>query len=57
MSKRVLIIGGSPRKAGNSNLLCDQFMKGVVYGVGAWEAGEVTGTRAMQDAYEMGRAL
>ena len=28
MSKRVLILSGSPRKAGNSNVLCDQFMKG-----------------------------
>ena len=28
MSKRVLILSGSPRKAGNSNALCDQFMKG-----------------------------
>lgn len=28
MSKRVLILSGSPRKAGNSSVLCDQFMKG-----------------------------
>lgn len=28
MSKRVLILSGSPRKTGNSNVLCDQFMKG-----------------------------
>ena len=28
MSKRVLILSGSPRKGGNSDLLCDRFMKG-----------------------------
>ena len=28
MSKQVLILSGSPRKAGNSDVLCDQFMKG-----------------------------
>ena len=28
MSKKVLIISGSPRKGGNSDLLCDEFMRG-----------------------------
>lgn len=28
MSKQVLILSGSPRKGGNSDILCDQFMKG-----------------------------
>lgn len=28
MSKRVLILSGSPRKGGNSDLLCDEFAKG-----------------------------
>jgi multimeric flavodoxin WrbA len=28
MSKNILIISGSPRKHGNSDLLCDQFLKG-----------------------------
>lgn len=28
MSKKVLILSGSPRKGGNSDLLCDQFAKG-----------------------------
>lgn len=28
MTKRVLILSGSPRKGGNSDTLCDQFMKG-----------------------------
>lgn len=28
MSKKVLIFSGSPRKGGNSDLLCDEFMRG-----------------------------
>ena len=28
MSKKVLILSGSPRKGGNSDVLCDAFMKG-----------------------------
>lgn len=28
MSKRVLVLSGSPRKGGNSDLLCDQFILG-----------------------------
>lgn len=28
MAKKVLILSGSPRKGGNSDLLCDQFAKG-----------------------------
>lgn len=36
MSKRVLILSGSPRRGGNSNLLCDALMQG------AQEAGHET---------------
>lgn len=28
MSRKVLILSGSPRKEGNSDLLCDEFAKG-----------------------------
>ena len=28
MRKAVLILSGSPRKGGNSNLLCDEFLRG-----------------------------
>ena len=28
MSKQVLILSGSPRKGGNSDLLCDEFLRG-----------------------------
>lgn len=30
MSKNVLILSGSPRKGGNSDILCDEFMKGAL---------------------------
>ena len=30
MSKRVLILSGSPRIGGNSDILCDEFMKGAI---------------------------
>ncbi|MGN0542085.1 MAG: flavodoxin family protein [Acutalibacteraceae bacterium] len=30
MSKKVLILSGSPRKGGNSDILCDEFMKGAI---------------------------
>lgn len=30
MEKKVLILSGSPRKGGNSDLLCDEFMRGAV---------------------------
>ena len=36
MSKKVLILSGSPRKGGNSDLLCDEFLRG------AAEAGHET---------------
>ena len=28
MSKKVLVISSSPRKGGNSDILCDEFIKG-----------------------------
>ncbi len=28
--KNVLILSGSPRKGGNSDLLCDEFMRGAI---------------------------
>ena len=35
MAKKILILSGSPRKQGNSDLLCDEFMRG------ALEAGHI----------------
>ena len=60
MNKKVLLLSASFRKHGNSDLLCDEFArgakeKGVVYGVGAWKAGEIKNSPAMQEAYEMGK--
>lgn len=40
MNKKVLILPGSPRKGGNSDILCDEFLRG---------------TPAMAQAYEMGK--
>ena len=30
MKKKVLILSSSPRKGGNSDLLCDEFMRGAI---------------------------
>lgn len=30
MRKKILILSGSPRKGGNSDLLCDEFMRGAI---------------------------
>ena len=32
MAKRVLILSSSPRRGGNSDTLCDEFMRGAVEG-------------------------
>lgn len=29
--------------------------KGIIYGVGAWQKGDIVGTKAMKEAYEMGK--
>lgn len=29
--------------------------KGIIYGVGAWNVGDIKGTKAVQEAYEMGK--
>lgn len=31
--------------------------KGIVYGTGAWKAGDIKGSKAMTQAYEMGRKI
>jgi hypothetical protein len=31
--------------------------KGIIYGVGAWQKGDIKGTPAMQQAYEMGKSV
>ena len=32
-------------------------VKGIVYGLGVWHTGEIKGTPAMQEAYEMGKSI
>ena len=41
MQKKVIIISASPRQGGNSDLLCDGFARGVLYGTGTHEKGDV----------------
>lgn len=43
MTKKVLILSGSPRKGGNSDLLCDEFMRGAI------EAGHKVGKIRVQE--------
>jgi hypothetical protein len=108
MSKDVLVLSSSPRRGGNSDLLCDQVKalidrtcsryteiankefyfivtaadsgkpamertldgfraftscltepkeKGVIYGTGAWHVGDIKGSKAMKQAFEMGKAV
>jgi multimeric flavodoxin WrbA len=60
MTKKVLIISTSPRKGGNSDLLCDQFMKGAKGAghkvekifLGDKEIAYCTGCRACSDTRE-----
>ena len=30
MDKKILILSGSPRRGGNSDILCDEYMRGAV---------------------------
>ena len=69
MSKKVLLLSVSPRKGGNSDLICDQFMlgakeagnqadkQGIIYGIGVWKVGDINGHPAMKQAYEMGKSV
>ena len=61
MSK-VLILMGSPRKNGNTKILCDEFERGAkeagyVFGFGTGAPGDVKTTPAMEQAYEMGKEI
>jgi multimeric flavodoxin WrbA len=60
--KNVLVLSSSPRKGGNSDILCDQFISGakemgIIYGTGAWEKGDIKGKKAMTTAFEMGKTV
>lgn len=51
MEKTVLILSASPRKAGNSDRLCDEFQRG------ASEAGNRVEKLSLREAYEMGKKV
>lgn len=51
MNKNVLIISGSPRKGGNSDILCDEFMRGAME-----SKNEVTKIRAADENIALCRA-
>lgn len=42
---------------GFTSCLTDVKEKGVVYGTGAWKVGDIKGSKAMKEAYEMGRKM
>jgi hypothetical protein len=31
--------------------------KGIIYGTGAWNIGDIKGSKAMDEAYEMGKSV
>lgn len=56
MSKKILILSSSPRKGGNSDLLCDRFAEGareagMICGLGVYEKGEVREQPVWDEAY------
>lgn len=60
--KKVLILSGSLRRGGNSDILCNRFAEGakecgVIYGTGVYEKGKIEGTPAYTQDYEMGRGV
>lgn len=70
---RVPIISSSPRKVGNSAVLCGQFargtatwleaekeagpLSGVIYGTGTWDKGDICRHSACAQAYEIEKPL
>lgn len=60
MTKKVLVLSASPRKGGNSDLLCDQFMKGSMEAghkvekifIGDKRIGYCTGCGSCNDTHE-----
>ena len=42
---------------GFTDCLVDATEKGVVYGAGAWQSGEIVGTPAMKEAYAFGKSV
>ena len=42
---------------GFTSVLNDVKEKGIIYGTGAWNIGDIKGSKAMDQAYEMGKAV
>jgi len=42
---------------GFTHLLPGSEEKGIIYGIGAWKMGDIKGSKAMDEAYQMGKAL
>ena len=55
MSKKVLIISSSPRKGGNSDILCDAFAEGAKEAGN--EKGTINGTKFIAEAKALGRSV
>ena len=55
MSKKVLIISSSPRKGGNSDILCDAFAEGAK--AAGNEKGTVNGTKFIAEAKALGKRI
>lgn len=57
MSKKVLIISSSPRKGGNSDILCDAFVGGMVCADGVYEKGTVNDTKFVAEIKKLGKGI
>lgn len=56
--KKVVVISSSPRKGGNSDLLCDgSTVAGEIRAPGVYEKGAVRNAPAWGAAYDMGRKI
>lgn len=57
MSKKVLILSSSPRRNGNSDLLCNEFMRGAAEAGHQVEKIFLKDKPSMHEAYEMGKKV
>jgi multimeric flavodoxin WrbA len=55
MAKKVLVLSASPRKGGNSDLLCDQFLQGAKEAGRRLAKGDITGSNACPGLTRWGR--
>ncbi len=48
MGKKIVVLNGSPRKAGNTSALVREFTKGM---------GDIEGKQELKEAYELGKKI